>query len=200
MTRRRAGSTVEDRLLETVAAPVAAHPHGRWPGPTVGPAGAERTGGAGEAADPPCASETKRELHGGGDSDERFGAGPLGEPARWGIVGVEVEDPVDLGSHPLLVDLGAGWAETERRDRPAELPGGLRCDDEVSESDPAGVGPGDDHRGNHAEPADVEVALLDPVPDGADLVGGGVSQPVVRPVCLFHCRSPGSPSPRRPGP
>src|SRR5690606_1208700 len=138
MTRRRAGSAVEDRLLEAVAAPVAAHPHGRWPGPTVGPAGAQRTGSASEAANPPRATKTKRELHRGGDGDKRFGAGPLGESARRGIVGVKIENPVDLGSHSLLVDLSAGWAEPERRDRPAELPGGLRCDDEVSESDPAG--------------------------------------------------------------
>lgn len=200
MTRRRAGSTGEDRLLKTVAATVAAHPHGRRPGPTVGPAGAERTGGAGEAANPPCASETKRELHGGSDSDKRLRAGPLGEPARRGIVGVKIENPVDLGSHPLLVDLGAGWAEPERRDRPAELPGGLRCDDEVSESNPTGVRPGDDHRCDRAEPAEVEVTLFNPGPDDADLVGGGVSQPVVRPVCLFHFQLPGSPSPRRPGP
>lgn len=200
MTRRRAGSTGEDRLLETVAAPVAAHPHGRRPGPTIGPAGAQRTGGAGEAANPPCASETKPELHRGGDGDKRFGAGPLGEPASRGIVGVKVENPVDLGSHPLLVDLGAGWAEPERRDRPAELPGGFRCDDEVSESNPAGIGPGDDHRSGRAKPAEVEVALFDLGPDGADLVGGGVSQTVVRPVCLFHFQLPGSPSPRRPGP
>lgn len=193
MTRHRAGPTGENRLLKTVAAPMAAHPHGRRPGPTIGPAGAQRTRSAGEAANPPCASKTKRELHRGGDSDERLGAGPLGEPARRGIVGVKVENPVDLGPHPLLVDLGAGWAKPERRDRPAELPGGLRCDDEVSKSDPAGVGPGDDHRGGHAKPAEVEVALFDLGPGDADLVGGGVSQPVVRPVCLFHCRSPGPP-------
>ena len=200
MTRRRAGSTVEDRLLKTVAAPVAAHPHGRWPGTTVGPAGAERTGSAGEAANPPCATKTKRELHRGGDSDKRLRAGPLGEPTRRGIVGVKVENPVDLSPHPLLIDLSAGWAETKRRDRPAELPGGFRCDDEVSESDPTGVGPGDDHRSGHAEPADVEVTLFDLGPGDADLVGGGVSQPVVRPVCLFHFQLPGSPSPQRPEP
>lgn len=202
MTRRRAGSTGEDRLLKTIAASVAAHPHSRRPGPTIGPASAQRTGSAGEAANPPCATKTKPELHRSGDSDERFGAGPLGETTRRGIVEVKIENPVDLSPHPLLVDLSAGWAEPERRDRPAELPGGFRCDDEVSESDPTGIGPGDDHRSGRAEPAEVEVALLDLGPDGADLVGGGVSQTVVRPVCLFHFRfrSPGSPSPQRPGP
>lgn len=200
MTRRRAGSTGKDRLLKTIAAPMTAHPHGRRPGPTIGPAGAQLTRGAGEAANPPCATKTKPELHRGGDGDERFGSCPLGEPTRRGIVGVEVENPVDLSPHPLLIDLSAGWAETKRRDRPAELPGGFRCDDEISESNPTGIGPGDNHRSGHAEPAEVEIALFNPGPDGADLVGGGVSQPVVRPVCLFHFQLPGSPSPRRPGP
>ena len=139
-------------------------------------------------------------MHGSSDSDKRLRAGPLGKPARRGIVGMKIEDPVDLAPHPLLVDLGAGWAEPERRDRPAELPGGFRCDDEVSKSDPTGVRPGDDHRSDRAEPAEVEVALFDLGPDGTDLVGGGVSQPVVRPVRLFHFQLPGSPSPQRPEP
>src|SRR5690606_22073054 len=78
MTRRRAGSTGEDRLLKTIAAPMTAHPHGRRPGPTISPTGTEWTGSAGEAANPPCTSEPKRELHGGSDSDKRLRTGPLG--------------------------------------------------------------------------------------------------------------------------